>query len=44
MAKKMMAQKKETGRLRTSSGYVMKTRPGPERATSFTVVSCKWAM
>ena len=30
--------------VKTNSGYVRKTNPGPERATSCTVTPCKWAI
>ena len=44
MMKKMTAQRTDPGRLRTRSGYVRKTRPGPELTTSWMVVSWTWAM
>ena len=39
-----MAQIKDPGKLKTNSGYVKNTNPGPDRATSSTVAPCKWAM
>ena len=44
IAKKRIAQIKLPGKLNTSSGYVKKTKPGPDLATSCTDVFCRCAM
>ena len=40
MMKKMAAQMMDPGRLSTRSGYVRKTRPGPEFTTSLISAPC----
>ena len=42
--KKIAAQAGAPGSLRTTSGYVRKTSPGPLFTTSDTLVPCSWAM
>ena len=44
MEKNMAAQAGAPGSLRTTSGYVKKTKPGPLLTTSDTSVSCSTAM
>ena len=44
MQKKIKAHKTENGSFRTKSGYVKKTKPGPDLATSCTDVFCRCAM
>ena len=44
MAKKMKAHMTDKGSFKTRSGYVRKTKPGPEFTTFSMVVSCTWAM
>lgn len=42
--KNIMAHNEAPGSLRTTSGYVRNTRPGPLLTTSDTCVCCSWAM